>query len=152
MYRLPQDILARLKRKYPDIDNFDEIVNCIFEEIREKSITDGTCPIHKFGSFYTYKAFSGRKGVYVPRFKFRPSRAFMNAMNNDFYIVRKIDKVVERVYNELNRTEEHRILRDENYKAQQKVLNSQKKIKEKINENIVHDEIAKILEETFEKE
>lgn len=151
MYRLPQDIINRIKIKYPGIENLEEIINYIFEEIREKSITDGSCSIHKFGSFYTYKSFSGRKGVYVPRFKFRPSRAFMDAMNSDFYIIRKIDKVMERIYDASKRTPEQKILRDVNFKSHEMILNNQRTIKEKIEENIVRDEISKILEESFEE-
>ena len=54
MYRLPQDIINRIKIKYPGIENLEEIINYIFEEIREKSITDGIIDGRKRMKEYEY--------------------------------------------------------------------------------------------------
>lgn len=150
MYKLPVDILRKLKNKFPEIQNIEELVNMLFEEIREKSINDGACLIHKFGTFYTYKAYSGKKETFIPRFKFKISRSFSKKIEDDTYVINRIEKVLERFFiNSKTENEKYIKNRSLNNQLQSEILNNQTKIKEKTKENISNDEIADILNEDF---
>lgn len=153
MYKLPEDIRKIIHSKFPNVENLDEIVHSIFEEICEKAINDGSCLIHKFGVFYTYKAFSSKRGTFVPRFKFKISRTFAENMIQDVYILSKIQKVMKRVFSsEKEKNTNYVQKRDTNFKLHSAIVNGQRKIKEKVKERMIKDEILEILEEKFEEQ
>ena len=146
MYRLPVDIQRNLRNKFPDIEELDSIVNAIIDEICEKTFNDGSCSIYKFGTFYSYKAYSSKRGKFVPRFKFQVSRTFLNNLLDDEYTIQKITKTLERVFNrEKEKNTDYQNVRKVNQKNQSQILNSQKIVREKTEERIVKDEIAEIL-------
>lgn len=153
MYRLPADVQRKLRSKFPDITELDNIVDAVFEEIREKAFDDGSCTIQKFGSFYAYKAFSKKRGAFVPRLKFRISRALLQNMIDDDYTLQRITKVVDRVFEKDKEKDPNYVrVRNINAKNQTTILNNQRKIREKTKVNVIEDEISKILsEETEEK-
>lgn len=146
-YKLPEEIFQKLKDKYSDVD-LKNLVNDIFEEIRDKSIQDGSCLIKNFGCFYTYKTFSSRKGSYVPRFKFRISRAFEKKFSSDSYIQNAIQTNLTRVFDKRKEQNPNYILNNRNNKKNQSsMVNSQRIIAENSADRIFLDEISNILEE-----
>ena len=162
MYRLPKDIQKHLQEKFPKITNLKEIVSTIFEEIREKTIDDGSCQIGLFGTFYAYKAYSGRKGNYIPRFKFRISRSFLQTIVDDDYTLQRIEKTAARMYKDHvpiqppqlsdnpEKLEGMEAIRAYNIRSQNHILNNQRKVRAKTKENLAQDEILKILSEKFD--
>ena len=154
MHKLPADIQRKLKYKFPDVKNLDEIINLIFESILEKSFDDGSCSIQTFGTFYSYKAYSNKRGTYVPRFKFRISRALTNQMCDDEYMLQRIDKVLDRMVDAKKKfpKEEMHLRRNLNYENQNQIINNQREVRKKTKENIAQDEINKILTEEFSKQ
>lgn len=153
-HKLPADLQRKIRNKFPKIDQLDEIVDSIFEAIINKTFDDGSCPIKSFGTFYSYKAFSNKKGIIVPRFKFRIARSLMNSICNDEYILERIEKVVKRVVDSNGKfaNKEVQSCRDLNYKKQNEILYNQKIIKKQVLENLIHDEISDILNEEINRE
>ena len=148
MYRLPNDVQRRLRNKFPHISELDEIVNSVFEEIIEKTLNDGSCTVYRLGLFYSYKAFSKKRGTYVPRLKFQISRTLLNRMIDDEYVMQRITKVMDRVFDKEKETNpEYLRTRNLNYQNQTGVLNNQKEVRRKTQIKAVEDEISKILSE-----
>lgn len=153
LYKLPADVKRALQNKFPNCKELDEIIDSIFSEIRDKAFNDGSCLINLFGTFYTYKTFNSKKNKYVPRFKFKISRAFSKSFIDDQFLIDKIDKTMSRVFDAEKSTNEKYIkTRKKNNDTQKSILNNQRKLREKIDENLAHDEIASILSEDFNNE
>lgn len=100
MYKLPQDIIYKLKEKHPQLvelenkekypgTNFklEHLINDIFVEIMEKAIYDGSCLIRSFGTFVAFKVFSNRTKKEAPRFKFKISLSLNDKLKTDQHII-----------------------------------------------------------------
>lgn len=101
MYKLSPDVVENIKKKFPD-SPIEKIIQYMFMEIVEKSITDGSCYIREFGKFVAFQTYSTKKKRTVIRFKFRPSVALLNKLNNDDYLLENIP-----VKSQIPFTEEH---------------------------------------------
>lgn len=153
-HHLPPDVMRKLRQKYPEVKNLNNIISDVFEEIREKAIDDGSCLVFNFGTFYTYKTFSQRLGTTVARFKFMISRSFSNNLRDDSYIQTRIQRLYERIFDkEKTKNPQYVENNKRNIRIHQKILNSKTELKNiSKEEHKVHDEIYSILEEVNSSE
>lgn len=89
MFKLSDEIVQNLKNKFGDIP-IDNIIQYLFMEILQKTITDGSCHIREFGKFVAFQTYSNKLNKHVIRYKFKPSTALLNKLNNDAYLFKKI--------------------------------------------------------------
>lgn len=147
MKKLPADVLRQLRTKFPNVPELESIVDAVFTEIAEKTFDDGSCSVQKFGTFYCYKAFSSKKGKFVPRFKFRISRSFTNSINSDEFTLQRINTTLERVFSDDKKENlKYQKIRDINLKNHNLVLNGQRKVRALTDEHEAYDEILDILD------
>lgn len=143
LIRLPKDIEFTLQKKYPDFKDMVYFVHDLFEAIKNKSFDDGSCTLSSFGSFYSYKTFSGKKGRIVVRFKFAISKSFNEAIATDEYIINKIDKNISHRIKLDTLKKEWREHRDENKSMQNLFFNKKRETsrltKEKVMNMIISD-------------
>ena len=144
MTKLPNDLIERLKLKYPGIP-IGQIASDIFDEIKEETFNLGSCTIGMFGTFYCYKTFSTKRGREAVRFKFLLSKTFNNQIIHDKFLLDKIDKMINHRI-DLNRIGDSILRRDENKQIQSLFVNrkrdANKKSKELLTETILNGMIT----------
>lgn len=86
MFRLTDDLMDDLTKKYPDV-NIRKIVQDIFDGILEKTLKDGSCRVNEFGKFDSFKTFSTKLGAPVIRFKFKISPMLEKKIKFDPYLL-----------------------------------------------------------------
>lgn len=152
MIKLPKDLEIKLKKKYPTVTNLEEIVNSVFQSIFEKAVEDGNCTILRFGSFFCYKTFSGRKGRDIIRFKFSISRKLDESIKTDDFLIKKVENFVKHDIN-LDRIsdEKKQKIRNENQESKITIFNSKNTTKKKTHDTLVLEEVLSIIHETNDK-
>ena len=149
LFKLPPDVVASIKKEFPEVKNINKLINSIFDKILRKVIRDGACTITRFGYFFGYKSFSNRIGQVLPRIKFSISRTLRLDIQDDQYLM---DQMQEYSYLEdkdrvvMVRNGEHENGGRELRQMAEKRRNSAQKSKE----YSVQDEISSILEESFD--
>lgn len=89
MYKLSEDIVLNLKKKFPNAD-IENIIQYLFMEILQKTLNDGSSQIREFGKFISFATYSSKLQREVIRFKFKPSTALISKLNNDQYLLNNI--------------------------------------------------------------
>jgi len=150
-FKLPPDVRLSLQKEFPEIKKIDRVVNAVFEKILTKTTQDGACTITRFGSFIAYKSHSRRKGKTVPRFKFSPSRIMLHDIQNDSYIMRQIPEYGQSP--KVNLAETFVDSDQSGGMARREADQINRTIaKQKTAERMAQDEIASILDESFDEE
>lgn len=89
MFKINSDIMINLKKKFPNVD-VENVIQYLFMEILQKTIMDGSCHIREFGKFVAFGTYSQKLNKNVVRFKFRPSMAMVNKLNNDQFVLNNV--------------------------------------------------------------
>ena len=84
MFKLSEDIVLELKRKFPETP-IESFIQHLFSSMLEKTLKDGSCHIREFGKFCSYQTKSSRLNSDVVRFKFKISSTLIKKINNDHY-------------------------------------------------------------------
>lgn len=149
-FKLPADVVSSLKKEFPDIKHIEKIVNKVFDLILKKVIKDGACTITRFGYFFGYKSLSSRTKEVLPRIKFAISRTLRLDIQNDQYLMDQIpdySKSNARVAMFDNGQHENGG-QDRRRRAERQRSSA----RDSARESKVQDEIASILEESFDDE
>ena len=150
IFKLPPDVVSSLKKEFPDVKNVEKIIDKVFDLILRKVIKDGACTITRFGYFFGYKSISSRTKELLPRIKFSISRTLRLDIQNDQYLMDQIpdySKSNERVAMFNNGSHKNG--------SQERRRNAEKQrsaARDSARESKVQDEIASILEESFDDE
>jgi len=99
MFELPKDIEQSLKRRYPSL-NIQKLFNDIMDEILNKTFTDGTCPIKRFGKFSAFNKYSTKKGRNLVKFKFATVKSFTDKIKEDEYLLNQLPVKAKNEFNE----------------------------------------------------
>ncbi len=148
-YSLPDDIENKLKRRFPNAP-IKQIADEIFDEVVNKTITDGACAIRQLGKFVCYKTKSSKTSQDVIRFKFRISPTFDKSLKTDDYHLLNMPIRAKVPFSEQHEEvcKNKRDLRDANIEAQRE---AEKLGKINTKKNLVTDEVERILDDARKK-
>lgn len=145
MFRIPEDIIKQLEKKFPEIDVVS-LVDEVLRQILEKTLRDGSCQIREFGCFYAYVTRSGKINKDVIRFKFGIARSLEKKIKYDPYYLKITPIKIKKYFDESKDIEKN--IRKLNIEAAKKAKSygkEQSKIVSAIEEveNIVNELEAK---------
>jgi len=145
MYKLPEDVVKKIEKIYPEID-VTKLVHVLMESIIEKTLQDGNCTIRELGKFTSYVAESSRVGRDIVRFKFKVSQAFTNKIRYDEFLLENLKKEAAAEFTEAHERncKGKREKRHLNIIAQS---NAAKHSKQMTQENVAREEILKIIDQ-----
>lgn len=86
MFKVPQDIIDDLQKKYPKYD-IESFIHDIFDKILNKTLYDGSCLVRELGKFSAFKTYSTKLSKETPRLKFKTSNSLVSKLRDDQYVL-----------------------------------------------------------------